>query len=94
MVAKLQNERKNWESYPIQLYLQKNSLYWIFFWKKRDGSPYDYIQCDLVVPVELKAKFANFPPIFKNTEIESNEIGEYMQNYCIENDFLSISSEC
>ena len=56
--------------------------------KIRDGSLYGYIQCDLVVPDELKAKFSNFPPIFKNTEVGRNDIGEYMQNYAIENDLL------
>ena len=56
--------------------------------KIRDGSLYGYIQCDLVVPDELKATFPNFPPIFKNTEVGRNDIGEYMQNYAIENDLL------
>ena len=56
--------------------------------KIRDGSLYGYIQCDLVVPDELKAKFSNFPPIFKNTEVGRNDIGEYMHNYAIENDLL------
>ena len=51
--------------------------------KIRDGSLYGYIQCDLVVPDELKAKFSNFPPIFKNTEVGRNDIGEYMQKYAI-----------
>ena len=32
--------------------------------KIRDGSLLGYIQFDLVVPDELKAKLANFPPIF------------------------------
>ena len=56
--------------------------------KIRDGSLYGYIQCDLVAPDELKAKFANFPPIFKNTEFGRKDNGEYMQNYAIENDHL------
>ena len=56
--------------------------------KIRDGSLCGYIQCDLAVPDELKAKFANFPPIFKNTEVGRNYIGDYMQNYAIENDLL------
>ena len=25
-----------------------------------------YVQCDLEVPEELRERFANFPPIFKN----------------------------
>ena len=55
----------------------------------RDGSLYGYIPCDLFVPAELKAKISNFPPFFqKNTEVGRNYIGEYMQNYAIENDLL------
>ena len=34
----------------------------------RTGSLFGYVQCDLEVPDELKSKFADFPPIFKNTE--------------------------
>ena len=56
--------------------------------KIRDGSLYGYIQCDLVVPDELKTKFSNFPPIFKNTEVGKKDIVEHMQNYAIENDLL------
>ena len=56
--------------------------------KMRDGSRYGYIQCDLVVPGELKAKFSIFPPMFKNTEVGRNDIGEYMQKNAIENDLL------
>ena len=56
--------------------------------KIRDGFIYGYIQCDLIVPDELKANISHFPPIFKNTEVGINAIGEYMQNYAIENDLL------
>ena len=89
MVVKLQNERKNKESYPIRLSLQKKTISTDSLLEKiRDGSLYGYIQCNLVVPDELKAKFSNFPPIFNNTEVGRNDIGEYMQNYAIENDLL------
>ena len=33
----------------------------------KDRSLNGYVQSDLMVPNELKAKIANFPPIFKNT---------------------------
>ena len=56
--------------------------------KIKDGSLFGYVQCDLVVPDELKSKFANFPPIFKNTEVEKNDIGDYMKNYAIENEMI------
>ena len=56
--------------------------------KIKDGSLFGYVQCDLVVPDELKSKFANFPPIFKNTEVGRNDIVDYMKNYAIENEML------
>ena len=37
--------------------------------KIKNGSLFGYVQCDLVVPDELKSKFAKFTPIFKNTEV-------------------------
>ena len=40
------------------------------------------------VPDELKLKFANFPPTFKNTEVVRNDIGDYMKNYANENEML------
>ena len=30
----------------------------------------------------------NFPPIFKNTEVGRDDIGDYMKNYAIENEML------
>ena len=56
--------------------------------KIKDESLFGYVQCDSVVPDELKSKFANFPPIFKNTEVGRNDIGDYMKNYAIENEML------
>ena len=42
-----------------------------------------------MVPDELKAKFDNFPPIFKkNTEVGIHDIEEYIRKYAIENDLL------
>ena len=56
--------------------------------KIKDGSLFGYVQCDLVAPDELKLKFANFPPFFKNTEFGRNDIGDYEKNYAIENEML------
>ena len=56
--------------------------------KMKDGSLFGYVQCDLVVPDELKSKFANFPPVFKNTEVGRDDIGDYMKNYAIENEMI------
>ena len=56
--------------------------------KIKERSLFGYVQCNLVVPDELESKLANFPPIFKNTEVGRNEIGDYMKNYAIENEML------
>ena len=56
--------------------------------KIKDGSLFGYVQCDLVVPDELKSKFANFAPFFKKTEVGRDDIGDYMKNYAIENEML------
>ena len=40
-----------------------------------------YVQCDLKAPEHLKAYFANVPPIFKNTVVSRNDIGDLMKEY-------------
>ena len=47
----------------------------------RSGKLFGYVQCDIEVPEELKKKFANFPPIFKNTNVGRHDIGSLMQDY-------------
>ena len=49
---------------------------------------FGYVQCDLSVPDELKAKFSNFPPIFKNIDVARSDIAEYMKTFKEENDLL------
>ena len=47
----------------------------------RSGKMFDYVQCDIEVPEELKKKFATFPPIFKNTNVGRHDIGLLMKDY-------------
>ena len=49
--------------------------------KIKNRSLFGYVQCDLIIPDELKLTFSNFPPIFKNIDVSRNDIGEYMKNY-------------
>ena len=70
--------------FPYKRFLSTDSL----LARIKDGSRFGYVQCDLVVPDELKSKFANFPLTFKNTEVTRNDIGDYMKNYAIENEML------
>ena len=43
------------------------------------GKLFGYVQCDLKVPEHLKAYFANFPTLFKNTVVSRNDIGDLMK---------------
>ena len=49
---------------------------------------FGYMQCDLSISDKLKAKFSNFPPIFKNIDVSRNDIGEYMKTYMEEIDLF------
>ena len=59
-----------------------------FLAKIQDGSFFCYVQCNLVLQDELKSKAANFLPIFKNTEVGRNDIGDCMKKYAIANEIL------
>ena len=47
----------------------------------RSGQLFGYVQYDIEVPEELKKKFANLPPIFKNKNVGRHDIGSLMQDY-------------
>ena len=47
----------------------------------QDGSFYGFVECDIHVPDDLKEKFAEMPPIFKNTELSPSDGGEYMAEF-------------
>ena len=38
------------------------------------------MQCEIEVPENLRANFANFPAIFKNTLVSNFDIGDLMKN--------------
>ena len=48
----------------------------------RNDELFGLVKCDIHVPELLIEKFSEFPPIFKNTEIGMDDIGEHMQAYC------------
>ena len=50
----------------------------------RKGNLFGYVQCHIEVPENLRANFANFPPIFKNTLVSKNDIGDLMKTYAEE----------
>ena len=54
----------------------------------RDETMINYVQCELSVPDELKAKFSKVQPIFKIIDFTRNNVGEYMKTYAEENNLL------
>ena len=46
-----------------------------------DGRLFGYVQCDIEVPEHLRDYFSNFPPIFKNTVVSRDDIGNLMKQY-------------
>ena len=46
-----------------------------------EGRLFGYVQCDIGVPEDLRAYFPNFPPIFKNTVVSRDGIGNLMKQY-------------
>ena len=65
------------ESFPYKRPLREENL----LEQIRSGKLFGYVQCDIEVPEELKKNFANFPPIFKNTNVGRHDIGSLMQDY-------------
>ena len=55
----------------------------------KKGKLFGYVQCDIEVPENLRANFANFTPIFKNTLVSKSDIGDLMKNYAEEERLLS-----
>ena len=55
----------------------------------RKGNLRAYVQCHIEVPENLRAHFANFPPIFRNTSVSRNDIGDLMKTSSEEEGIMS-----
>ena len=55
----------------------------------RNESLFGVVECDIRVPDPLKPNFAEMCPIFKNTEISREDIGEFMQTFAEEQNIMS-----
>ena len=66
---------KKW--FPYQRPLRRNQL----LDNIKSGALFGYVQCDIEVPEHLREKFANIPPIFKNTKMCRQDICPIMQEY-------------
>ena len=64
------------ESFPYKSPLREETL----LEQIRSGKLFVCVQCDIKAPEELKKKFANFPPIFKNTKARRHDIGLLMKD--------------
>ena len=54
-----------------------------------DGTLFGMAECDVRVPSELRAHFAEMQPIFKNATVTRDDIGPFMRQYAEEHDIMS-----
>jgi hypothetical protein len=54
----------------------------------KNDTLFGWVECDIHVPEHLKDKFSEMCPIFKNTEISREDIGEFMKTYAQENNIM------
>ena len=50
----------------------------------QDGCLFGFVECDIHVPDHLKDYFSEMTPIFKNTEVSLNDVGQHMPEYAKE----------
>ena len=74
-----------WEQFPYRRSLAAEQL----LEEMKKGKLFGCVQCDIEVPENLRANFANFPPIFKNTLASKSDIGDLMKNFAEEERLLS-----
>ena len=53
-----------------------------------DERLFGYVQCDIEVPEHLRDYFLNFPPIFKNTAVSRDDIGNLMNQYAENENYM------
>ena len=47
----------------------------------KNNEMFGAVEVDIIVPDDLKDHFQEMPPVFKNTTISRDDIGDYMQDY-------------
>ena len=50
----------------------------------QDACLFGFVECNIEVPDHLKDYFSEMTPIFKNTEVSLNDVGQHMQEYAKE----------
>ena len=70
---------------PVKSYLRANFPYKRHLSEEQllqgftDGRLFGYVQCGIEVPEHLRDYFSNFPPLFRNTVVRRNDIGDLMK---------------
>lgn len=59
-----------------------------------DGSFFGLVECDISVPDELKDKFSEMAPIFKNIEVGREHLSEHMKDFAEQEDYLNNLNVC
>ena len=54
------------------------------------GPLFGNVQCNLVVQDEQKSDFANYPPVFKNTEVGRNDIEGRIKINAVETEIIKL----
>ncbi|KAJ8050172.1 hypothetical protein HOLleu_03268 [Holothuria leucospilota] len=72
--------------YPLQNKLKMSEKEMVDHVKK--GTLFGTVECDIVVPDDVKHHFSEMPPIFKNAEVSINDIGDHMAKYAEDNDLM------
>ena len=88
-----------WRLYKIttkvELHIRENFLYRLLLGKHqllkrmKKRNLFSYVQCDIEVPENLRAKFPTFHPIFRNTLFSKNDIGDSMKTYAEDEGIMS-----
>ena len=79
----------------VKLHIRENFTYrrslteQQFLQGTKKGNLFGYVQCDIEVPKNLRANFANIPPIVKNTLVSKNDIGDLMKTYAQQQGIMS-----
>ena len=77
------------EFFPYKMLLREDRL----MENIKSGSLIVYVQCDIEKPESLREVFANFPSVFKNINVNRDDIGPFIKEYA-EKEFWFSLGEC
>ena len=55
----------------------------------RAGTLFCMIECDVRVPEELHARFAEMQPVFKNVALNRDDLGPFIRRYAEDHDIIT-----